>query len=154
MGFIGEIGEYVGMDNRWLGARRKALGITQGELADRLTEIGEATIRGTVTAWESNKREIRLLNTLEGVRILAQALDWKVSNVVFAVYGDDLNLEVNDKSLPSDVAQILERILGYNAAQRAAVWAMLDIVDAIPDVDASKLRPGRTLLSDSESDVE
>src|SRR5690349_14958392 len=131
MVFIGEIRECVGMDNHWLGARRKALGITQGELADRLSEIGEATIRGTVTAWESNKREIRLLSTLDGTRILAQALNWKVADLVFAVYGDELNLEMNDKPLPADVAQILERVLGYNAAQRAAVWAMLDIVDAI-----------------------
>jgi transcriptional regulator with XRE-family HTH domain len=154
MTFIEAMGEYVGMDNRWLGARRKALGITQGELADRLTEIGEATIRGTVTAWESNKREIRLLSTLEGTRLLAQALEWTVADLIFAVYGDELNFEHNDKPLPADVAQILERILGYNDGQLAAVWKLLDIVDAIPDVDVTKLQGGHRVLTDNQDDVE
>lgn len=148
------IGNKMRIDNSWLKKRRDELGLSQADLVSRLAAAGAEVNRVTVSKWELNKQPVQLLTTVDGTKMLAQALGLSSTDLLLTIYGDELEIEFDAKRISADVLQILERIIGYNTAQRAAVWAMLDIVDAIPDVDASKLKPGRILLSDSEPDVE
>lgn len=123
------------IDNSWFKQRREALGISQNDIANRLTRLGIKTSRVTISHWESDKNVITLTQSPQGWKALAVALQWEIRDMYIAFMKEDFD----NTKLPTDIQGIIAELQTFNPAQRVSVRMLLKIIKVFPEMTADDL---------------
>lgn len=91
------------MKENWLKLRLDVLGIDRQELVDRLHKKGIKRSPQTISNW-MNGNPIPLLSTAKETAILAEVLDWTVTEMLIAA---DYPIQTQETDIPPDLLPVI-----------------------------------------------